>query len=436
MLRKVVTFQRAQLFDEVWTEPLGSLAKRYGVDMTAVRAAAVAMDVPRPPSKHWSQVEYGKARPKPELPESSAPVTDQHGWDEPEDGVFPLPRRVRTAPTLTRPQPEAPAVAAPSVRPPPSPKPAGSVEAVQAPKAQARTATAAEMPTDVPAEVPAEVTAHALLPPLATSLDQCLPLVRTMAARLKKAYLDQRKFPAIGGPGIFEMAVSPGNQLRALLTLDRALRHCKSTGLKLVANDTSKKPAFFALEGQELSIQVFESAKQIPNELTDAERAKLKKDPHAYLYRDKYAFVPSNILKLEVREASHNWNRFTVAETANRPLAERLENFPELLKAEATRLRLQDEKREESSRQYPAAEAKRAEQRTHRKAELEKLERFENMATRLVRAQRLRELATILGTARSLDGADPAAKLQWLAEAADWLDPTVKRFWPGVDGVA
>ena len=52
------------------------------------------------------------------------------------------------------------------------------------------------------------------LPALATRLDECVPVVRRIAAQLKRGQRGRRSWPVAMGPGLFEVAVSPQTQLR------------------------------------------------------------------------------------------------------------------------------------------------------------------------------------------------------------------------------
>jgi hypothetical protein len=46
------------------------------------------------------------------------------------------------------------------------------------------------------------------LAPLPTRLEECLPVVRRMAAQLKQNYRGRRAWPVAGGAGVFELGVS------------------------------------------------------------------------------------------------------------------------------------------------------------------------------------------------------------------------------------
>ena len=69
------TFERQQLFDEVWATPVAKLAKGYGLSDVGLRKICVALDVPLPPRGYWQKLAAGKTIPKPVLQETTAKTT-------------------------------------------------------------------------------------------------------------------------------------------------------------------------------------------------------------------------------------------------------------------------------------------------------------------------------------------------------------------------
>lgn len=295
------------------------------------------------------------------------------------------------------------------------------------------------------------------LPALATRLDECVPVVRRIAAQLKRGQRGRRSWPVAMGPGLFEVAVSPQTQLRALCTLDRVIRHCVASGLRLVADDTSDRPAHFLVEGQALSMRLFESAEREMVTQTDEQRARVRADPELHRWkRDKFFYRPTGVLRLVVKPVGLNWVALSMFDAARTPLGERIADFPMKLQLAALRLRLRDEVREESRIGFKHRADFRAEREALKHAALAKLGAFEEMALKLERARRLRVLAAALSSTRDAatpdsegggeepgngagDGAQAAVEggnddAQWLLNAADWLDPTVRKHWSVVDG--
>ena len=53
------TFNRKELYDLVWKEPLSRLAKKYKISDNGLRKICKRMNIPLPPYGHWQKVQYG-----------------------------------------------------------------------------------------------------------------------------------------------------------------------------------------------------------------------------------------------------------------------------------------------------------------------------------------------------------------------------------------
>jgi hypothetical protein len=71
--------------------------------------------------------------------------------------------------------------------------------------------------------------------------------------------------------------------------------------------------------------------------------------------------------------------------------------------------------------------------------ELECLQSTEQLADLWLRAQRLREYAAALEACPqdilASEPADRGSRVEWIRNAADWMDPLVNKVWPAVDDV-
>lgn len=62
------TFQREALFTEVWSSPMTTLAKKYGLSDNGLRKICKAMSIPLPRAGHWAKAAVGRAPAPPKLP--------------------------------------------------------------------------------------------------------------------------------------------------------------------------------------------------------------------------------------------------------------------------------------------------------------------------------------------------------------------------------
>lgn len=82
--------ERESLYEEVWAEPMTTVAARYGVSSSYLGRVCEDLNVPRPPRGYWAQLVAGKAPTKPSLP--GARPGDSLEWSR--DGT---PPRVASA---------------------------------------------------------------------------------------------------------------------------------------------------------------------------------------------------------------------------------------------------------------------------------------------------------------------------------------------------
>jgi hypothetical protein len=68
------TFERCALYDQVWSEPLTTLAKKYGLSDNGLRKICKTMNIPLPSAGHWARIAAGQQIPRTPLP-ANADVT-------------------------------------------------------------------------------------------------------------------------------------------------------------------------------------------------------------------------------------------------------------------------------------------------------------------------------------------------------------------------
>lgn len=65
---KTITFERDQLYGDVWLTPMNKIAENYGVSSSKIAEACKQMSIPRPPQGYWMRIFHGKAVKKTPLP--------------------------------------------------------------------------------------------------------------------------------------------------------------------------------------------------------------------------------------------------------------------------------------------------------------------------------------------------------------------------------
>jgi hypothetical protein len=68
MASENVVYRRADLYEEIWKEPVRTVAKRYGVSDVALGKICRRMRIPIPGLGHWARIRVGQVVPQPPLP--------------------------------------------------------------------------------------------------------------------------------------------------------------------------------------------------------------------------------------------------------------------------------------------------------------------------------------------------------------------------------
>lgn len=71
----MITFERSALYEEVWTAPLTTLGKKYGLSDNGLRKICQAMNIPLPRAGHWAKVAAGHKIPKTPMPKKADRTT-------------------------------------------------------------------------------------------------------------------------------------------------------------------------------------------------------------------------------------------------------------------------------------------------------------------------------------------------------------------------
>jgi len=66
------TYDRETLFEEVWTEPVRNVAKRYGISDVYLARVCRKLLVPLPGRGYWAKVQAGQSPSRPALSELKA----------------------------------------------------------------------------------------------------------------------------------------------------------------------------------------------------------------------------------------------------------------------------------------------------------------------------------------------------------------------------
>lgn len=359
-------YDRAQLLDEVWAEPVTLVAPRYGLSDVGLKKLCRRLQVPTPARGHWAKVKSGRGiPPKPRL--------------KAYDGD---PRYLLKPLKAHRPHSEA---------------------------------------TELVDERLAAVIAYEQDPEnlinVPTRGTRWHPLVAATRDAFKASYKDSRGLPLPGGKG-FNIAVSPEQRPRALRIANALVRALETRGYSLVPGEHHLDVQMF---GVCLSLSIFEATKRSDYVPTDAERA--AKARGEWMYWPRYRYTPSG--RLEIRSGGGYGG--SVKDGTHQVVEEQLNKLIIWMAKRALSI-LQF--REECARAEELKQTQRREalaQKALQDAEKEKLEALKSAALRWHQAQTIRTYLMALEQDVQSSGhglrVDQQEYLTWARAKADWLDP-------------
>lgn len=361
-----VTLNREQLLAEVWSEPLQSVAPRYGLSDVGLKKLCERLQVPTPGRGYWAKLKAGQRVPGP-------------------PALKPYKGSLRH---LHRYMPERPA----------------EPDLTWEPRLQA-------------------ILMHERDPEqhiqVAGRLSHPHFLVRQWRAALKAPFRDRQGFPKPSARAL-DVRVSESMQARAGRLMDALIKALERRGYQVQVYDQRTQ---VELLGVHLDLQLFEGSVRRPYEPTPRQRAQLARGEPVNL--PQWQFVPTGKLTLQ---AAHGLAG-RIADRARAPLEEQLNALIVMMGRWAVKALVEHEAREralaEQRRQREEALALRALQ----EAERNKLHQLEHDASAWRRAGHLRLYLDAVEAQSLRDGGVTTEQqrfLQWGRAKADWLDPLVK----------
>jgi hypothetical protein len=391
---KTTRFEREKLFDEVWTTPVTTLAKGYGLSDVGLRKICLALDVPLPPRGYWQKLAAGKRTPKPALHETTVKTTYARAMYVVEvDEV--LEERV----------------------------------------AKARDAAPYATSPDTPD----------YSPPLDTK--DFSPQAKLVRRAMKSTKIDEGAFSSVGVTWA-DISVSKNLIERALLLVDRFAHELEVLGAKFENTHPPLSPLrrgarhefgsqrnCFILQGQRFFVRIQERITQevVPPPPPIPLRAGAR-EPAWKSHSPEYRYIPTGKLYASIVDATTNYESSKSEDTVRGTIEVKMSKAVRAVDDAALRRNIESEVRaeREAVRRRKSQEWDVA--KVQKDSLLKQLASFEKMATDLDRARSLRRLMDEI-TASEAAPAELVGSLELMALMADWLDPMVKAPWPEVDGV-
>ena len=375
---------REALYEEVWSDPVTVVARRYGLSDVGLVKICKKLRIPVPGRGYWAKVKAGRPTRKVPLPALAAGTPAPSGPTPLSEHEAAL--RARVQDTLLKTRQSQPTIG-------------------------------------VPSEL---VDPH--------------PLVRAAAARLRQR--DGWDHPAgvrSAPKEVLDIRVMRNSLDRAMRLMDTLLKALEPSGFTATV-DAEKGVTLLVGGGTTLSISIVEQVTRTTH--TPTRKESQARDRYYDSFRagargdcpdiPQYDWHPTGRLTLTVGAwPSRKWN-----DTERSLIDARLHGIVAAIIGLAATKRAKEDEEERRRRAYEEALARYEAQMRARNDEHGKLRALFRDASRLQRANRLRDFISAVEDRANHDGEPTPEKQQWIEWAkakADWIDPLVRRSDPILD---
>jgi hypothetical protein len=373
---EIITISRQQLYEEVWTTPTVTLAKRYGVSDVALAKICRKHKIPKPSLGHWARVAHGKQVERQPLPAIDDPRLQQirirkrvgeHG----EESLSPVMQA-----------------------------------ALAAEKAETNCI---------------HVSQH---------LEALHPLVGRTLKSLHSARKDERGLVRPVAQPCLDIAVGPNSIERAARIMDALVKALEGRGYPVtILEKERKRLTCVKVMDETLHIQLREGTNRTERQLTPAQKKEREQSPWMYSH-PKYDFVPSGCLTLYIGSDEYlGGSRVIWADGAKQRIEHCLNSFIcGLLKA-ANAVKVVRAKRDRQEREWERQERRRLQEEERIRKEKERIRDLETEVTSWEKSLMIRQYLSVVKEAaikkhgQIKPGSELSEWLSWGHRYADSIDP-------------
>ena len=360
----VELYDRAQLLEEVWSEPVQVVAPRYGLSDVGLKKLCSRLQIPTPPRGYWAKVKAGKrVHPRPKLREYAG----QPGY-------------------LYRPagQPSLQALVA---------------EVVDSRLQQVLTF---EQQPENQIVVPERIKVWH-------------PVVAAARDALARPIIDKRGMPQTPGNGL-NISVSPALQGRALKVANTLLKALEKRGYVV---QQGKHQVEIVMFGDALRLRLYEPSLRsdyVPSAAQLAEKAK-----GGWSYWPKWQFTPSGRLQVMADDGYGG----KITDSDRHSVEQQLNKLIDLMATRAVGFLIRNERQAIEDAERQRIRDIVLERKRRQDAEKQRLAKLEVDAQNWRRAQAIREYLNALEQSAEQQklSTEQLELLRWGHAKADWIDP-------------
>jgi len=363
-----IVLTREQLYDEVWSEPMATVARKYGLSDVGLAKICRRLDVPVPWRGYWRQKEVGQKLRRPALRKLGTSAM----------------REV----TLRRNAAGA-AVAEPS----------GPVAEQQRYESLAQNRIVVQ-----------------------ETLSDPHPLVAKSVGALRRAKSDSRGYLQPKSRPCLAVLVTMESADRAMCIYDALLKALDSRGYPVTVTTSDQPTTTVRIGDEDVAVLLEEIVERQERNPPDGPgRRRLR-------YGSEVDWVPTGRLSLKIDHSHLEGVRRTWADGRHQRVDQCLNDFMIGLVAGAEVLKVQRLAREQWQREWREAEERRAEETRRREEEAARIRALESVLSKWQKARLIREYATELRKSGRVSGrpeSDSALEswLEWVDSYADRMDP-------------
>lgn len=373
-----IRLTRKELYEQVWSEPMTKLSKRYGLSDVGLRKRCKKLRIPLPLRGHWQKSKYAKMLRRPPLPPMKEP-------DIVEFTIVKKEKRIVGEEQNT----EVQAMIA--------------FERLEENRIRVAHAFKAHHPYVVQTE-------------------------KILSKAKPNSYDNGILNPKVG---CLDIQVSPQILARAFLIMDALIKSLEARGFKVSMSNNDKCVTSVSVLDETFEFGLKEFLKQTKHELTPAEKKK-KEELSWYDFFPKYDYNPSGKLSLMIKTYAGDGIRKTWTDGKKQRVENCLNAFILGLIMIAVAKKAERIERDRREREWQERENKRVELARLRREEEERVQALEKEASAWNKSQQIRAyLKAVREVALQKNGEiEPGSELDkwltWASQQADRLDPLVE----------
>lgn len=395
MNNRSIRLTRQQLYEKVWSQPMSTLAKEWGISDVGLAKICKRYDIPRPGLGHWARKQHGYHPVQPPLPQ-------RQGESESIIEINPVKKQNRL------------------------------LDIKQAQEAAQKTACEKEMESQV-------IVPKKLIDPH--------PLVVKTEKSLRAAKPDERGILTAYGPGTLSVVVGPDSIDRAMRILNTLLKALEEREMKAKVEDKGTQGSQYysygrsfvqgktlvSVLGEWVEIGLEEHANRRDHELTQKEKEEHRKYG-SVSFSPRYDFFPNGRLILRIKNVHSGHVRQTWSDTSGKRLENLLNSFIVGLANAAVDIRACRLEREKEEREREEHRRKAEEEEMRRRLEEQRFKSLEEQAANWHRSLNIRRYVEAVRKMAiwKFGSIDPGSKLDrwtiWAIRQANRLDPLIMGF--------